>query len=357
MSFAAPLVLLALLAIPFLIWWYRGQQRRRDSGSRGIRHAGADGVGGAAPAAVAPSRCRCSRSLLALAVLIVAAARPQRSVAVPVDQRRDHARQRRQQLDERHRCRALAPGSRRSVPPNFLGDRPGSVQVGVLEFAKTPIVLQSPTTDHALTRTALGQLHTSGGTAIGDAILTSLRQIRNVPRDRRQASARRDRAALRRRLERRRRSARGGARGGIAAHPGLHGRARHIPRHDPHHEARHQTVDVPCRRARGARADRKRLRRAGVHRRRHGRPARGLRAPRAPSSVTRRSSNEITASFAGGGLALLLRRQRPVAPLVRPPDLDREQSRRTDERDRPDQTTSARRRATPSRRRSTRSSA
>ena len=51
----------------------------------------------------------------------------------------------------------------------------------MVEFAKTPIVLQSPTTDHALTRAALGQLHTSGGTAIGDAIQTSLREIRSLP--------------------------------------------------------------------------------------------------------------------------------------------------------------------------------
>ncbi|MDF2435553.1 MAG: Ca-activated chloride channel, partial [Mucilaginibacter sp.] len=29
MSFATPLVLLALLALPLVIWWYAGQQRRR----------------------------------------------------------------------------------------------------------------------------------------------------------------------------------------------------------------------------------------------------------------------------------------------------------------------------------------
>ena len=83
MSFASPFVLLALLAIPVLIWWYRGQQRRRT-------RAAAAFVTPALTESVAPRRPRWRRHLpmlaflLAIAVLIGAAARPQRSVAVPV---------------------------------------------------------------------------------------------------------------------------------------------------------------------------------------------------------------------------------------------------------------------------------
>ena len=38
-------------------------------------------------------------------------------------------------------------------------------------------MLQSPTTDHALTRSALTQLHAGGHTAIGDAINTAVRSL------------------------------------------------------------------------------------------------------------------------------------------------------------------------------------
>src|SRR5256885_8582607 len=86
MSFGDPLVLLGLLAIPLLVKWYTVQQRRRTRAASAF----------AAPAftpSVAPSRPRWRRHLpmlvllVALAVLIVAAAPPQRSVAKPVPHR------------------------------------------------------------------------------------------------------------------------------------------------------------------------------------------------------------------------------------------------------------------------------
>ena len=180
MSFASPFVLLALLAIPFLIWWYRGQQRRRT-------RAAAAFVTPALTESVAPRRPRWRRHLpmlaflLAIAVLIGAAARPQRSVAVPVT---NGAIMINQDVSSSMKATDVAPtrlGAAQRAAERFLSTIPSGVEVGLVEFAKTPIVLQSPTTDHALTRAALGQLHTSGGTAIGDAILTSLREIRNVP--------------------------------------------------------------------------------------------------------------------------------------------------------------------------------
>ncbi len=180
MSFASPFVLLALLAIPFLIWWYRGQQRRRT-------RAAAAFVTPALTASVAPRRPRWRRHLpmlaflLALAVLVGAAARPQRSVAVPVTNGTIMIAQ---DVSSSMKATDVAPtrlAAAQRAAERFLATIPSGVRVGLVEFAKTPIVLQSPTTDHALTRSALGELHTSGGTAIGDAILTSLREIRSVP--------------------------------------------------------------------------------------------------------------------------------------------------------------------------------
>ena len=205
--------------------------------------------------------------LLALAVLIGAAARPQRSVAVPVT---NGAIMIAQDVSSSMKATDVAPsrlGAAQRAAEQFLATIPSGVQVGVVEFAETPIVLQSPTTDHALTRAALGQLHTSGGTAIGDAILTSLREIRNVPlidgKHPPGAIVLISDGASNVGVDPDRR----GPRGGIAAHPDLHGRARYVPGHDPHHEGRHDGHRARAAEPAGARADRKRLRREGVHRR------------------------------------------------------------------------------------------
>jgi Ca-activated chloride channel homolog len=179
-SFASPLVLVALLGIPLLIWWYTRQQRRRTQ-------AAAAFVTPVLTESVAPRRPRWRRHLpmlaflIALAVLVAAAARPQRSVAVPVT---NGAVMIAQDVSSSMKATDVAPtrlAAAQHAADRFIATLPSAVEVGLVEFAKTPIVLQSPTTNHALTRTALGQLHTSGGTAIGDAILTALREIRSLP--------------------------------------------------------------------------------------------------------------------------------------------------------------------------------
>jgi Ca-activated chloride channel family protein len=72
-------------------------------------------------------------------------------------------------------------GAAERAAGQFLASLPAAIRVGVIEFNQKPVLLQSPTTDHSLARSALGQLRASGHTAIGDAInralevLTSLR--------------------------------------------------------------------------------------------------------------------------------------------------------------------------------------
>ena len=180
MSFASPLVLLGLLALPLLIRWYLGQQRRR------VRAASAF-VAPALTESVTPRRPRWRRHapmlvfVLALAVLIAAAARPQRSVAVPVT---NGAIMLANDVSSSMRATDIAPsrlGAGERAAKRFLAAVPSTVQVGLIEFARTPVVLQSPTTDHSLTSAAFAQLHTSGGTAVGVAILTAVHELRSVP--------------------------------------------------------------------------------------------------------------------------------------------------------------------------------
>jgi Ca-activated chloride channel family protein len=181
MTFLHPLILVALVAIPLLVWWYAGQQRGRAKAASAF----------AAPAlapSVAPSSPRWRRHApmlvfaLALAVLIVAAARPQRVVAVPVNTASIIL------ADDTSGSMAatdvspsrLVAAKRASTA--FLTSVPGSVRVGLVEFNSKVTVLQSPTTDHSLVRSALGQLKVTGGTAIGDAIRTSLRLATSAKR-------------------------------------------------------------------------------------------------------------------------------------------------------------------------------
>ncbi|MEA2437835.1 MAG: Ca-activated chloride channel, partial [Thermoleophilaceae bacterium] len=84
MSFAAPLVLLALVAVPLLALLY-------GRAERGRRAAAASFASPTLQPSVAPRRPGWRRHApflamaIALAALIVAAARPQRTVAVPVE--------------------------------------------------------------------------------------------------------------------------------------------------------------------------------------------------------------------------------------------------------------------------------
>ncbi len=179
MSFATPLALLGLLALPLLVIFYVREQRRRNS-------AAAAFVRPALAPSVAPRRPAWRRHApmlalgLAFALLIFAAARPQRSVAVSV---KDGAIMLANDVSSSMTATDVKPTRLRAAQQageRFLQSVPASVRVGLVEFASRPIVLQSPTADHALTRAAYGELNTSGGTAIGDAILTSLRLLTSL---------------------------------------------------------------------------------------------------------------------------------------------------------------------------------
>jgi Ca-activated chloride channel family protein len=120
--------------------------------------------------------------LIAIAALIVAAARPQQTVAVPVD---SAAVMLGNDVSDSMKATDVSPsrlGAAQHAARRFLSSLPGSVLVGSLEFARRTTVLQSPTTDHAVTGSAIDQLRPGGGgTAIGDAITTALRVLDALP--------------------------------------------------------------------------------------------------------------------------------------------------------------------------------
>jgi Ca-activated chloride channel family protein len=181
-SFAAPLVLLALLALPLLLVWYVQQQHARRAAAAAF----------AAPPvmpSVAPRRPRWRRHLpmlafaLALALLVLAAARPQRTVAVPVERAAivlaTDVSGSMLATDVRPSRLIAAKQAARA----FLDRVPGRVNVGVLAFNNHATVLQSPTRDRAAVRVAIDRLTVSGGTATGEALYSAMTTLRNVPNE------------------------------------------------------------------------------------------------------------------------------------------------------------------------------
>src|SRR4051794_10059132 len=177
MSFGAPIVLAALLLIPAAVVAYVRYQRHR-------RKAAAAFASPALLASVAPRRPGWRRHApmaafaLALAVLIVAAAKPQKTVAVPVQRA---AIMLATDVSGSMEATDVKPSrlvAARRAARNFVNGVPRGVNVGVMAFNGRPRVLQSPTPERADIDDALSRLTPSGGTATRDAITAALKVLR-----------------------------------------------------------------------------------------------------------------------------------------------------------------------------------
>ncbi len=180
MSFAAPIVLIALTAIPLLIVAYARHQRGRAEAAKTF-------VAPALTSSVAPTSPRWRRHLpmaafgLAVVILIVAAARPQRSVAVAVNNGTVVLAN---DVSSSMAATDVAPSrlvAAERAARQFLKSVPSTARVGLLQFNVKPLVLQSPTTNHSLVADALMQLRAGGHTAIGDAMTAALQMIARLP--------------------------------------------------------------------------------------------------------------------------------------------------------------------------------
>jgi Ca-activated chloride channel family protein len=173
-SFGAPLALLGLALLPVLAVLYARHQRSRTRAARAF----------ASPllaASVTPTRPGWRRHApmavlaAAIALLLVAAAKPQTTVAVPVE----HASillmtdvSGSMQAQDVSPTRLIAV---RRAATTFVDGVPKQVNVGVMAFNQTPAILQSPTTDRIAVKSALQRLKSSGGTATGNAVRAAVR--------------------------------------------------------------------------------------------------------------------------------------------------------------------------------------
>jgi Ca-activated chloride channel homolog len=172
-SFASPLLLAGLALVPLLVAFYVRSERRRPPF--------------ALPQfmdAVVPRRPRWRRHLpvavlaVAVAALIVALARPQVTVAVPVEQATVVIATDR---SGSMLAKDVAPDrlvAARRAAGTFLDKVPRDVRVGAIAFNHKPTVLQTPTRDHEAVREALAGVRAAGSTATGDALAAALQTIR-----------------------------------------------------------------------------------------------------------------------------------------------------------------------------------
>lgn len=180
MSFASPLVLFALLGLPVLAALYVGEQRGR-------RARAAAFASPAVQASVAPRRPGWRRHLpmiavlTAIALLIIAVAKPQRTVAVPVEHASimlatDVSGSMTATDVQPTRLAAAKAAARR-----FVQQVPSKVNVGVMAFNDIASVLQSPTSDRQAVNAAITGMASSGGTATGNAIATATTVLQRQP--------------------------------------------------------------------------------------------------------------------------------------------------------------------------------
>jgi len=172
-SFASPLWLLGLLAVPLLAAAHYAAGRRakryavRFTGVPALRLA----VGKTPswrkhlPAALA---------LAALAALVLALAKPQHSVAVPVRSASivlvtDHSRSM-EATDVTPTRLSAAEGA----ADTFLKQLPSSVRVGIVTFSSAADAVQAPTTDRDAVRGVINGQQPDGATATGDALEVAL---------------------------------------------------------------------------------------------------------------------------------------------------------------------------------------
>lgn len=174
MSFQSPLALVALVVVPLLVAAYvLYERRRRSSAARfgnpallpNVVHR-APGLRRHLPLAVL---------LAGLAAMIVGVARPHATVSVPREEatvllaidvsRSMKARDVRPSRLDAARAAALA----------FLRRVPEKFRVGIVTFGSRAVVALAPTVDRSLAEVALGSIRPGEGTALGDAIVLSVR--------------------------------------------------------------------------------------------------------------------------------------------------------------------------------------
>jgi Ca-activated chloride channel family protein len=173
MSFASPLALLCLLAVPLALLVHLEAQRRRRRYP--VRFTALSTLAAVVPREL-PWRKHAPFALLlaALAALSLSLARPQKTVAVPVERATvvlvtDVSRS----MSATDVSPTRLEAARRAAQ-NFVKRVPRTLRIGLVAFSDGAQTLQTPTTDRAAVQSGLELLQPLNGTATGAGLGAAL---------------------------------------------------------------------------------------------------------------------------------------------------------------------------------------
>lgn len=177
MSFQAPLFLLALVGLPLGAAAYVAARRRRRRYA--VRFPAFATLAAVVPATPAWRRhAPAVLFALALASLVVALARPEQSVAVAVESASVMLVT---DVSRSMEATDVAPSrleAAQAAAGRFLDQVPDGLNVGLVAFSDSPLLVEPPTEDRDRVRDALESLSPLSGTATGAALRAALEGVR-----------------------------------------------------------------------------------------------------------------------------------------------------------------------------------
>jgi Ca-activated chloride channel family protein len=177
MTFGSPVLLAGLALVPVLLVAYVVYERRARRARRAL-------IAPALAPAVTPRTTGWRRhvpvvgGLGAIALLLTALAKPQTTVAVPVEQARVVIATDRSGSME---AKDVAPDrltAARDAAADFVDSVPDGVKIGAITFNQAPTVLTSPTDDKQAVKDAIKSIKAAGTTATGDALAQALKLLK-----------------------------------------------------------------------------------------------------------------------------------------------------------------------------------
>jgi Ca-activated chloride channel family protein len=179
MTLSWPWALLGLLALPLVLLAYRRLLSRQSQ-----RRAGLAAQVLVVPRSTARNRWRHvapALLLAALAVMVLALARPVASVAEP---RREGTVVLAFDVSTSMAAKDVQPtrlDAAKSAAKGFVDKQPSTVKIAVVAFGGNGLIVQQPTTDKDQVLAAVARLKPEGDTSLGRGILTSLSAIAGKP--------------------------------------------------------------------------------------------------------------------------------------------------------------------------------
>jgi Ca-activated chloride channel homolog len=177
-SFATPAWLFGLALVPLALLAYQASRRR---GSRyAVRFTAVPALKVAAAAVPAWRRhLPAALALAALAALVLALAKPEKTIAVPVERASimlvtDHSRSMSATDVEPDRLSAAQRAAR-----TFINQLPDQVRLGAVAFSDTPDAVQAPSSDHDDARRIVDGQVADGATATGAALEVAIDALKN----------------------------------------------------------------------------------------------------------------------------------------------------------------------------------